>query len=77
MLQVPYLRPAACSTNVNITMSFGGLSWPINSTDMNLGPVSRGSSQCLGAIFDLSLGSNISQSTNSPDWVIGATFLVS
>jgi len=43
---------------------------------MNLGQLSRGSSQCLGAIFDLSLGSNIPSGSGNPSWVVGDTFLV-
>ncbi|RDB16308.1 Lysosomal aspartic protease [Hypsizygus marmoreus] len=64
-----------CTTEVEVTMSFGGKSWPINTADMNLGRVSRGSTQCVGGIFDLSLGSNIVSGGGNPNWVVGATFL--
>ncbi|KAK0194901.1 aspartyl protease [Armillaria mellea] len=64
-----------CNTNVEVTMSFGGKSWPINSQDMNLGPATAGSSMCLGGIFDLTAGSNIPEGTGNPGWVVGATFL--
>ncbi|KIK09781.1 hypothetical protein K443DRAFT_671105 [Laccaria amethystina LaAM-08-1] len=64
-----------CSTSVSVTLSFGGKAWPISTTDMNLGQISRGSSQCLGAIFDLSLGSNIPSGSGNPSWVVGDTFL--
>lgn len=64
-----------CSTTVSISMSFGGKLWPINPADMNLGRVSRGSTQCVGGIFDLSLGSNITPGSGNPSWVVGATFL--
>ncbi|KAK0225389.1 aspartyl protease [Armillaria fumosa] len=64
-----------CNTNVDVTMSFGGKSWPINSQDMNLGPVTAGSNMCLGGIFDLTAGSNIPEGTGNPGWVVGATFL--
>jgi len=64
-----------CTASVVITLSFGGKSWPINSDDMNLGPISRGSSQCLGGIFDLGLGSNIVSGSGNPSWVVGDTFL--
>lgn len=67
---------AACTTDVAITMSFGGKAWPISIDDMNLGPVSRGSSQCLGGIFDLTQGSSIVAGGGNPNWVVGATFLV-
>lgn len=64
-----------CSTQVSISLSFGGKAWPINTADMNLGPVTRGSTQCVGGIFDLSLGSNIVAGNGNPSWVVGATFL--
>lgn len=57
-------------------MSFGGKSWPINTADMNLGQIARGSTKCLGGIFDLSLGSNIVAGNGNPNWVVGDTFLV-
>jgi len=56
-------------------MSFGGRSWPINPADMNLGPISRTGQTCIGAIFDLGMGSNI-PANSGPGWVIGDTFLV-
>ncbi|KAJ7916770.1 aspartyl protease [Mycena leptocephala] len=62
-----------CSTSVSMTMSFGGQAWAISSEDMNLGPVQQGSSMCIGAIFDLSLGADTG--TGGPSWVIGDTFL--
>ncbi|KAG7439608.1 acid protease [Guyanagaster necrorhizus] len=64
-----------CTTDVEVTMSFGGKAWPINSQDMNLGPATTGSSMCLGGIFDLTAGSNIPEGTGNPGWVVGATFL--
>ncbi|KAF5376269.1 hypothetical protein D9615_008554 [Tricholomella constricta] len=64
-----------CNTDVAVTMSFGGKSWPINTADMNLGRLAQGSSQCVGGIFDLSLGSNIVSGDGNPNWVVGATFL--
>jgi len=56
-------------------MAFGGKSWPINSRDMNLGPVSSGSSICVGGIFDLNSGSDVGEGGGNPTWVVGATFL--
>jgi len=64
-----------CTTNVNVTLSFGGQSWAINSQDMNIGEESRGSTLCLGAIFDLSQGTNIQSGSGNPNWVVGDTFL--
>ena len=64
----------ACSTTVNVSVSFGGTSWPISPDDMNLGTV--GDNLCLGGIFDLGLGSDISSGGGNPSWVVGDTFLV-
>ncbi|THU83470.1 aspartyl protease [Dendrothele bispora CBS 962.96] len=64
-----------CDTDVTVSMSFGGKSWDISPTDMNLGPLTTGSQDCLGGIFDLSLGSNIESGSGNPNWVVGATFL--
>lgn len=64
----------ACSTNVQVSFSFGGKSWPISTDDMNLGTVGGG--MCLGGIFDLGLGSNIGSGGGNPSWVVGDTFLV-
>ncbi|KAG6905912.1 hypothetical protein DXG01_016968 [Tephrocybe rancida] len=66
-----------CTTDVSITLSFGGKVWPINIADMNLGRISQGSTQCVGGIFDLGLGSNIGSGSGNPSWVVGATFLLS
>ncbi|KAF8201354.1 aspartic peptidase domain-containing protein [Mycena galopus ATCC 62051] len=64
-----------CSTQVNVTLSFGGQAWPINPEDMNLGPVEEGSSFCVGAFFDISLGSSSTATETAPSWVVGDTFL--
>ena len=64
----------ACTTNVEVSLSFGGKSWPISTDDMNLGTVGDG--LCLGGIFDLGLGSNIGSGGGNPSWVVGDTFLV-
>jgi cathepsin D len=40
---------------------------------MNLGTIGGG--QCLGAIFDITQGSDIS-SQSAPSWIVGDTFLV-
>ena len=42
---------------------------------MNLGRISA--SMCVGGIFDLSLGSDVSGGGGNPVWVVGDTFLVS
>jgi cathepsin D len=64
-----------CTTQVTITMSFGGKAWPISTKDMNLGRVSSASPMCAGGIFDLTAGSNIGAGGGNPSWVVGATFL--
>jgi len=65
----------ACGTKIVITLSFGGKAWPIDPRDINLGPVSPGSSTCVGAIFDLHGGWGIQEGGSIPTWIIGDTFL--
>jgi len=62
-----------CSTDVQVKLSFGGKTWPISTADMNLGESGIGN-QCVGGIFDLSLGSDAGGAGN-PSWIIGDTFL--
>jgi cathepsin D len=64
---------SACTTQFTISMSFGGPSWPISIDDLNLGTIGGG--QCLGAIFDVTEGTDISSQGN-PAWIVGDTFLV-
>ncbi|KAL1746443.1 aspartic peptidase domain-containing protein [Schizophyllum fasciatum] len=64
-----------CDTELSVSMSFGGKSWPIDPTDMNLGRVSRVSDDCLGGIFDLTQGSSIVSGGGNPNWVVGDVFL--
>ncbi|KAJ7587108.1 acid protease [Mycena floridula] len=64
-----------CSTQVSASISFGGKTWPISPSDMNLGPISQGSSNCLGGLFDLTQGSNIQPGSGNPNWVVGDVFL--
>lgn len=68
-----YLSPA-CNTKLNIAISYGGPAWPISDTDLNLGAVSSG--LCLGAIFDITAGSNVKPTSGTPEWIVGDTFLV-
>lgn len=58
-----------------MSFAFGGKSWPISSADMNLGRISA--SQCVGGIFDLTQGSDVTGGNGNPTWVVGDTFLVS
>lgn len=70
-----------CNTNVNVTLNFGGQTWPVSAADMNLGQLTTGltrrasSTMCVGGIFDV--GSTISGAANSgiPAWIVGDTFL--
>ncbi|KAF7351940.1 Acid protease [Mycena venus] len=57
-----------CNTTFNLTVSFGGRSWPINSTDVNFGPTGS-SSQCVGAI------TGQTPTPGSPGWIFGVAFL--
>lgn len=68
------LSSLACSTNVQVSFSFGGKSWPISTDDMNLGSLGQG--LCLGGIFDLTQGSDVGEGNGNPSWVVGDTFLV-
>ncbi|KAJ7176805.1 aspartic peptidase A1 [Mycena filopes] len=62
-----------CTTSVSVTLSFGGQAWAISPEDLSLGQLEPGSSMCLGAIFDLSLGTDTGG--GAPSWVVGDTFL--
>ena len=69
---IPLFHHTACSTNLNVSMSFGGPSWPISISDLSLG---TNNGQCVGAIFDIELGTSTSGS-DIPSWIVGDTFLV-
>jgi len=62
-----------CNTQLTIAISFGGPAWPISLADLNLGTVSSG--LCLGAIFDITAGSNVKPTPGTPQWIVGDTFL--
>ncbi|KAJ8462700.1 hypothetical protein ONZ45_g17841 [Pleurotus djamor] len=64
-----------CSAQISMSISYGGKVWPINPRDMNLGRLAPGSSQCLGGVFDLGLGSSIVSGGGNPEWVVGDVFL--
>ena len=57
----------ACSTTVNVAISFGGQSWSISPIDFLVAQISSG--QCVGSIF-VYYGSS-----DGPGWVVGDTFL--
>ncbi|PPR01067.1 hypothetical protein CVT26_016014 [Gymnopilus dilepis] len=60
-----------CSAEVNISLSFGGKTWPIDPRDMNIGQETPRSSFCLGALMTVD-GQGAS---GTPSWIIGDTFL--
>ena len=57
-----------CKTSVNVVLTFGGQSWPIDPADFKMAQI--GPELCVGSFFSLNSGSN------SPSWIIGDTFLV-
>ncbi|EGN95046.1 hypothetical protein SERLA73DRAFT_113780 [Serpula lacrymans var. lacrymans S7.3] len=57
-----------CDTQVNVSISFGGPSWFINSSDFRYAYIDSNGSSCLGAFYEV---------TSSTPWVIGDTFLKS
>ncbi len=54
-----------CNSIPNISMTFGGTAFPISPSLFNLGRVSRGSNDCVGAILG----------QNQRFWIVGDTFL--
>jgi hypothetical protein len=44
-----------CSTEVSVTLQFGGLSYSISNSDFNLGSFTRDTSMCTGAFFEMDL----------------------
>ncbi|KAF8881808.1 aspartic peptidase A1, partial [Infundibulicybe gibba] len=71
----PELWAFPCTTNISVSLSFGGKLWPINPVDMNLGRLSDSSPLCLGAIFDLTMKAGTFDEPEEEGWVIGGTFL--
>lgn len=64
----------ACSTALNLTVSFGGRAWLINDTDMNSGPVAVGSSQCKGVLISDRFAAPATVPNGT--WIFGMPFLV-
>jgi len=75
LTQSPGFFRYPCSTELNISISFGGKLWPMDPRDMNFGPLDPRGLQCVGAIFDLALGTDLVSGGGNPSWVVGATFL--
>jgi cathepsin D len=71
-----------CSTNLEVTISFGGSSWPIHPNDMNFGSLNssstlaeRSTEMCMGSIFDFGEATGTGTGSGGPAWIIGDTFL--
>jgi len=58
-----------CSTTVEVTLSFGGQSWPISNADFKAQQFNGCSGCCMGAFFVKDPGGG------TPPWIIGDTFL--
>ncbi|KAG6373237.1 Asp-domain-containing protein [Boletus reticuloceps] len=56
-----------CSSFPSISLTFGGKSFPIAASALNLGPVSSGSSDCVSGL--------VGQDTGSSFWTVGDVFL--
>jgi hypothetical protein len=67
---------AACSTKIKVSVSFGGHLWPVDPADMNIGTVTQGGSQCLGAIYELQPLFDTVNTDGQANWVFGSAFLV-
>jgi cathepsin D len=59
-----------CTSDINVSLTFGGVSYAIPAESFNAGAVDSRGTTCLGAVFELDAG-------NSIDWVIGEAFLTS
>ncbi|KAG8999657.1 hypothetical protein FRB95_012666 [Tulasnella sp. JGI-2019a] len=63
-----------CSTVMNVSISFGGESWPIDPADFTSS--TQDPQTCMGALFAAESGSGASTSGSiNPAWIIGDTFL--
>ncbi|KIJ14865.1 hypothetical protein PAXINDRAFT_78490, partial [Paxillus involutus ATCC 200175] len=56
-----------CDSVPSVSFTFGGTSFPISADTLNLGPVSSGSSDCVGGIVGQDMGVSF--------WVVGDVFL--
>lgn len=59
-----------CSTEVNMTLTFNGVTYTIDPADFNIGRLTTGSSYCLGGIYGSDLGSS-----SSVQWILGDVML--
>ncbi|KAE8234843.1 hypothetical protein CF326_g108 [Tilletia indica] len=60
-----YVYP--CDTNVQLSFTFDGTTYDVDSRDFNFGPVGQG--YCVGSLFEEDLG------TGAPSFIVGDTFL--
>ena len=68
-----FVRYVACTTNITISISFGGSDWAIDPADMVIGNMGGNSSQmCIGAILSIP---EADPDSSLPSWVIGSVFL--
>ncbi|UZJ51182.1 hypothetical protein CBS101457_000502 [Exobasidium rhododendri] len=58
-----------CTSNVQLSLSFGGQAYTVNSADMLNGALDTSGQYCLGGILGASLGDG------APDYIVGDTFL--
>jgi hypothetical protein len=56
-----------CDTSVDVSLTFGGKSWPISPADFKMTQLNSG--MCVGAFFALQTGGS------APNWIVGDTFL--
>jgi cathepsin D len=58
-----------CSSDVRVTMAFGGRDWAISPADFRVQVIKD--NQCISAFFELN-----SSGSSSPSWIVGDAFLV-
>lgn len=66
-----------CDTNVELSLTFNGVSYPISPDDFNAGQVDRTGQTCLGALFALDAGQSGTTDSAEPQYIIGDVFLKS
>jgi hypothetical protein len=59
-----------CSTNIEFTMTFGGVTYTVDNEDFNMGPIDTAGTYCLGSLFDFE-----PRLTSPVRWIVGAAFL--
>ncbi|KAF9520575.1 hypothetical protein BS47DRAFT_1311535 [Hydnum rufescens UP504] len=57
-----------CSSNPSVSLRFGGIAYPVLLSAFNLGPVSEGSSDCIGGVVS-------QQSGGTGLWIVGDVFM--